>query len=328
MRWPRLLTLLHLARAMRTAGRWQQHHAATLPVGRLSAQQEAKLVCIAREEQRVQLIRAELAQRLGRAPTPAEWANSVANNSDVDRLQALRQASARAKHALVEANTGLVASIARKYCSAHTEDLVQEGTLGFIHALDKFDPTKGVRLSTYATVWIRAAIVDWLRRANSPISVPQRALDMEKKANRESSILAAEFGRPPTNNELGQRLGVSSSMLQRSRKTANLAFSCLSLEHPDLVGKDLADSLASTHNDQDPDRLRDALLRALETHLNAREMRVLRLRYGLDDGTFRSTRDTAQLLGISKETVRLTCLKAFRKLRGSNLGNALLEYME
>lgn len=329
MRWPLVaLSLVLMVRAMQTVGQWRQHHLTALPTGRLTAEQEAKLVYIAREERRIQRVRVELANRLGRFPTPVEWAQAAANVGDVDRLRALRQASVRAKHTLVEANAGLVASIARQYSRAHAEDLIQEGTLGLIHAVDKFDPCRGVRLSTYATLWIRAAIVEWLRRSTGVISVPQRALDMNKKANREAEKLTVELGRSPTLGELEKRLGVTQSKLRRSRKVAKLASSCVSLEQPDLVGCDIADSLESVSSDSDPDRLRDALFLALETHLNDRELRVLRLRYGLDDGVLRSTRDTAELLGVSKESVRLTSLKAFRKLRGSDLGNALLDYME
>lgn len=299
----------------------------------LTSEQEASLARIVREEKRVETARVELASSLGRSPTPREWARAV--NSDVESLRSLRSSAIRAKNVLVEANAGLVRSVARRYrgTNAH-DDLVQEGTLGLIHAIEKYDPSKG-RLSTYATLWIRASMSDYLRR-KAPVVVPQRAIDLDRRKTREIDALFEELGRPPTPDELEVSMNLTKAKIDTSSRVAKLASPSLSLEQTsDATGFSLGDTLRAPDDDDDLRNvlgehamLREALFRALTTHLDDRQLRVVRLRYGLDDGIQRSTRDTAQLLGLSKETVRMTCLNAFRKLRGTALGEALLEFMD
>jgi len=306
-------------RAMRTATpqrAWRRR-----PVA-LTAGEEVQLARAAHEERRARRVRAELCEELGRAPTPSEWATAVFPGEDdasVERLVATRAAAVRAQNALVEANAGLVKSIAARYGGGERrEDLVQEGTLGLIHAIDKFDPNKGFRLSTYATRWIRVAMLDWVRRNRGAFPVPQRALTVDRKATDLSRQLEETLGREPTRAELADGLGVSLDYLERSREAVSLATEVVALEPYDLP-------LSADTQDDD---LRADLFRALETHLNDKQLRVIRLRYGLDDGLPRSTRDVAVILGISKENVRVTCLNAFRTLRGTDLGNALLAYMD
>jgi len=297
-----------------------------------SAAEEAKLILLAREEQRLQLVAQNFRKEKQRLPTVSEWAR--ADNMSISSLARRRDAAKAAKRALVEAHTGLVRSVARNFVQRPSipfsvlDDLVQEGTIGLIHAIDKFDPSKGARLSTYAQPWIRVTMTEWLRRSKGAFEIPKRMVDVSVKADTIVDQFQTEHGRQPSKIELEKSIGVNSQRLKEVKFRSSAARNALSIEGGGPEGKDATEMLA--HNDDDDHlyALRRDLLRALEQALDDKQMRVVRLRYGLDDGQTRSTRECAALLGISAETVRMTCLRAFRNLRGTPLGDALLDYMD
>lgn len=294
------------------------------PSHTLTACEEAKLVQLVKEASRLETVRGNLSGSLGRAPSPQEWAVAAfPEGGGVDRLVASRRAAVKARAALVDANYGLVITVARRQRSADLDDLVQEGILGLMRAVDKFDPGRGVRLSTYATIWIRSTMAEYRRRSLA-VNVPQRVLDVKKRR----AELASELDRDPTSAELETSLGVPHKRMDALFKAADASQMPLSLEQALLAGKPIAESLVAENEESGDAGLRAALFDALETHLDDRELRVVRLRYGLDDGVARSCKETATILGIGKETVRLTTLKAFRRLRGTDLGTALLDYLE
>ena len=235
----------------------------------------------------------------------------------------------RARAALVAANGGLAVALARAYANppyATADDLAQEAYLGLARAAERFDGTRGVRFSTYATPWVRAACAAWLRRTAYSTRVPERVATLAARARRASTRLEAADGVAPSLDDIA--LAVNSSAASVDAALAAAARSTgAELDAPAIgdvsLGATLADATELGGGD-----LRSDLGAALAAALGDDELRVVRLRYGLDDGIVRSTRDCAQVLGVGRETVRQTCLRAFRRLRGTHAGEALLDYVD
>ena len=235
----------------------------------------------------------------------------------------------RARAALVAANGGLAVALARAYANppyATADDLAQEAYLGLARAAERFDGTRGVRFSTYATPWVRAACAAWLRRTAYLTRVPERVATLAARARRASTRLEAAGGVAPSLDDIA--LAVNSSAASVDAALAAAARSTgAELDAPAIgdvsLGATLADATELGGGD-----LRSDLGAALAAALGDDELRVVRLRYGLDDGIVRSTRDCAQVLGVGRETVRQTCLRAFRRLRGTHAGEALLDYVD
>ena len=305
---------------------------------RLTLEEEGRLACLAQREQALQVARYKLFRELGRTPTAEEWATATlgAEGGGAAALAERRREARAAKDALVRANGGLVVSIARGYQrlsgggarGESLDDLVQEGTLGLIRAVEKYDPGVGARFGTYATAWIKASISAWLKRGDSLIRVPTRVLDLGARARKSSAELSRDLGRDATSEEVADAIGAASASSVESAVDAVAGSRVVSYDATAPTGDNaflecIADDECVVTGD-----LKTDLTAALAAILEPRELRVVRLRYGLDDGTLRSTRECASLLGIGKESVRQICLKAFRKLRGTTHGAALLDYMD
>jgi RNA polymerase primary sigma factor len=241
-------------------------------------------------------------------------------HEEIDLTGRIRRGDERARERMIEANLRLVVSIARHYnCRGMTfEDVVQEGILGLMSAINKFDPTKGFRFSTYATYWIRQAIVRAIEKQSRMIRLPTYAYHAVGKLERSSMQLSDKLGRQPTSEELAAETTLSVStvnaLLQSIQEPVSL--DVLLGEAEDYTLGDLQlDSEAQDPEDyalQTADR--ENLARILGV-LKPKERTVIENRYGLRDGRVRSLKELAKELNMSREGIRHIETRALRKLR-------------
>ncbi len=265
----------------------------------------------------------ELARRLeaGNAAR-AEMARLDGSLDDEARLvlEAIVEDSKAARDHLIKANTRLVVSIAKKYMGrgVHFLDLIQEGNLGLMKAVEKFDYTRGYRFSTYATWWIRQTITRAIADQGRTIRVPVHMSDRIRRLYKTARQLEQEHGRKPTAEEIAERMGLEPRKVQWMLK---VSWRPMSLERP--VGEEEDSELGSfieDHSTPTPTQsayqnlLRERVEEVLGT-LTAREARILRLRFGLQNGRSYTLEEVGQKFGLTRERIRQIEGKALRRLR-------------
>ena len=277
-----------------------------------------------------------LAKRMADGETAKEQLEEIGEEIDEDtkkQIDLLIADGEKAKKSLAEANLRLVVSISKRYVGRGMLflDLIQEGNLGLIKAVDKFDYTKGYKFSTYATWWIRQAITRAIADQARTIRIPVHMVETINKLVRVSRQLVQELGREPTPEELAKELNMP---VDKVREISKISQEPVSLETP--IGEEEDSHLGDFIPDEDAPApseaasfvlLKEQLGAVLET-LSEREAKVLRLRFGLDDGRARTLEEVGKEFDVTRERIRQIEAKALRKLRHPSRSKKLKDFLD
>jgi RNA polymerase primary sigma factor len=291
-----------------------------------------------KEMSQVPLLETEEEVRLAKAIEMGREAQEILSNNGVDREQRrrlemeIRQGLAAREH-LIKANTRLVVSIAKKYMGRGVPflDLIQEGNLGLMKAVKKFDYTRGYRFSTYATWWIRQTITRSIADQGRTIRVPVHMSDRIRRLYKAARKLEQECGRQPTPEEIAEEMDMEP---HKVRWMLRVSWRPMSLERPigedgesDELGSFIEDTTSPMPTENASQHLLAEKIQEMLTTLSPREARILRLRFGLVDGCSHTLEEVGQRFGLTRERIRQIEGKALRRLRHPIRSRQLEDYL-
>ena len=268
------------------------------------------------------------------ASMSTETGLTIAQIKDVNRRISIGEAKARrAKKEMVEANLRLVISIAKKYTNRGLQflDLIQEGNIGLMKAVDKFEYRRGYKFSTYATWWIRQAITRSIADQARTIRIPVHMIETINKLNRVSRQMLQEMGREPTPEELGERMEMSE---EKVRKVLKIAKEPISMETPigddedSHLGDFIEDGMAESPIDTATGEGLKEATKSVLSGLTAREAKVLRMRFGIEMNTDHTLEEVGKQFDVTRERIRQIEAKALRKLRHPSRSDHLRSFLD